>query len=298
MDQRSSVRGVRYHHPLAYLIGVEGLALMRAWGDEHDETWVRARIAEVRELLDDPRLAEHPGVHVTTDATAAAYAEWASSYDDTGNELLELDLPAIDQILDDLTPGVAIDAGCGTGRLARRLVDRGYSVTGVDSSSAMLARARGRVPGASFVPGDLVDLPLTDATADVVVSGLALTHVSDLGGAYAELARALRPGGTAIVSDVHPELVHRGSVVKGDGPAIAATHRHTVTDYVRAALDAGFSVRGVTELGGGAADAGETVRDVGEWRWWPWTLLDWVPEAARIAWDTPSLIVWHLEKPA
>jgi hypothetical protein len=44
---------------LAYLIGLEGLALMRAWGDEHDETWVRARLAELRGFLHDERLTGH-----------------------------------------------------------------------------------------------------------------------------------------------------------------------------------------------------------------------------------------------
>ena len=36
---------VIYQHPLAYLIGLEGLALMRAWGGDFDEQFVRARLA-------------------------------------------------------------------------------------------------------------------------------------------------------------------------------------------------------------------------------------------------------------
>jgi SAM-dependent methyltransferase len=294
---------MRYHHPLAYLIGIEGLALLRAWGGEHSEEFVRARLAEVRALLDDERLTGHPGVHVDTDRTLEAYAAWAATYDDEDNQLLELDLPVIDAVLDTLLPGTAVDAGCGTGRLTARLVERGHDVVGVDGSAEMLALARERVPEATFVHGDLRHLPVADGVADVVVSGLALTHVPDLGAAFAELARVLRPGGTAIVSDAHPELVYRGSIVKGVGPdgrpLVAATHHHTVADQLRAAVAAGFVVRGLAEEPSDQVWEDELPgpnREVGDWRWWPWSLLEWDPEAARVAWDTPAVIVWHLER--
>jgi hypothetical protein len=52
---------VIYQHPLAYLLGVEKLALLRAWAGDYDEAFVRARLAEVRRLLDEPALADHPG---------------------------------------------------------------------------------------------------------------------------------------------------------------------------------------------------------------------------------------------
>ena len=53
-----------YQHPLAYLLGIEGLALLRAWAGDYDEAFVTARLAEVRRLLDEPALAERAGVAV------------------------------------------------------------------------------------------------------------------------------------------------------------------------------------------------------------------------------------------
>jgi SAM-dependent methyltransferase len=298
-------RRVIYQHPLAYLIGLEGLALLRAWGGDYDERFVRRRLDEVRSLLADETLTTHPGVLVEPDATQDAYGQWAAAYDDDGNELLEMDLPAIDDILDSLGPGgTAVDAACGTGRLAARLVERGYDVTGVDSSLEMLHQARRRVPGAAFVAGDLQHLPLRDGSVDLLTSGLALTHVPRLDPVLAEFARVLRPGGTVILSDVHPDLVYRGSVVKGASPTgqpqVASCHRHTVADYLRGALAAGFRVQGLAEEPRPAPGAQhpqptpEPVRELGEWRYWPWTLLQWTPEAARAAWDHPSVMVWHL----
>ena len=117
----------------------------------------------------------------------------------------------------------------------------------------------------------------------------------------------LRPGGVAIISDVHPELVLLGSAVKGEGPSgqpqLAACHRQSVAEYLRAALSAGLPGprlrRGppTTDVAEDADEpAPEPAREIGAWREWPWTLLDWAPEASRAAWNIPSVVVWHLER--
>jgi SAM-dependent methyltransferase len=297
---------VIYQHPLAYLVGMEGLALMRAWGGDYDETFVRARLAEVRSLLDDEALTGHPGVRIGGGGTREAYLQWAPSYDDPGNQLLQLDLPLIEQILAGLPAGVGVDVACGTGRLAARLAERGHRTTGIDESEAMLARARGRVSGARFVAGDLHRLPLASRSADVLTTGLSLTHVPDLQPVVAEFARVLCPGGSAVISDIHPDLLYRGSIVTWETaagePQVAASYRHSVAEYVRAALAAGFRLCRLEELWSG--DTGdpepssrEPATDLGPWRLWPWTLLDRVPEAARASWDTPALLVMHLQLP-
>jgi ubiquinone/menaquinone biosynthesis C-methylase UbiE len=165
----------------------------------------------------------------------------------------------------------------------------------------MVHRARQNIPGLPFVVGDVTDLPLSDSSVDLVTNGLALTHVADLERAMCEIARVLRPGGTAIVSDVHPDLVSLGSAVKGQdvrgGPQLAACYRRTVSDYLRAALRAGFRVRGYEERSAtrDTSTTSEPPREVGPWRDWPWALLDWVPEASGVAWDIPAVLVWHLE---
>jgi sulfur carrier protein ThiS len=55
-----------YEHPFAYLLGLEGVALLRAFTGEFDRQFVEARIAEVRELLDDESL-NGQGVVVAVD---------------------------------------------------------------------------------------------------------------------------------------------------------------------------------------------------------------------------------------
>ena len=295
-----------YQHPLAYLLTTEGLALLRSWSGDFDEEFVRARLDEVRRLMANETLASHPGVHVESGATDNAYRQWAPTYDEPGNDLLVADLRMIDEVLAGRPAGTAVDAACGTGRLARRLVAHGHRVLGVDRSPEMVQQARRAVPDVAFAVGDLEALPVGDATVDVLTNALALAHVADLAAVFAEFARVLRPGGVAIVSDAHPELVRFGSVPKAIGPGgqpqQAAAHQHTVADYLRAALAAGFLVRGFYEPGPGEpSDEPPVVElpdvpDLGEWRDWPWSLLRLVPAAAAAAWNVPSVLVWHLER--
>jgi SAM-dependent methyltransferase len=59
-------------------------------------------------------------------------------------------------------PGRILDLGCGTGRLAKALVPRGYGYVGVDLSDEMLSRAKQSVVGeATFLNANLVELPKT-----------------------------------------------------------------------------------------------------------------------------------------
>lgn len=101
--------------------------------------------------------------------------------------------------------GSVLDAGCGTGRVGARLHELGFEVTGVDVDPAMVAVARERFPGPTWVVADLADLSdLSDgggagpgATYDVVVlAGNVVPFVeSGLDRVAASTAALVRPGG-------------------------------------------------------------------------------------------------------
>lgn len=288
----ASVRFMIYQHPLAYLLGLEGVALRRSWMGDYDREFVTARIDEVRRLLANESLASHPGVVVDRGDTRTGYRQMSSRYDDGSNDLFDYDEPVVYEITDALPAGDALDAACGTGRFAAHLAARRHRVVGVDSSPEMLDLARARVSGATFVVGDLHRLPLPDNSVDLVVCGLALTHVAELGPVFAEWARVLRPGGHLVVSDVHQELVLLGSVIPAVGPhgepGLAPTYRHSTGDFLRAALPAGFAVRRCEEEprpGRSRPDPEPATpeADAGTWQDWPWSLMAMVPAAALAA---------------
>ncbi|CAN5757202.1 class I SAM-dependent methyltransferase [soil metagenome] len=67
-----------------------------------------------------------------------------------------------------MSPSSVLDAGCGSGRVARELLRRGIDVVGVDADASMIAAARSRSPEISWVVADLGVLAL-DRRFDVVL---------------------------------------------------------------------------------------------------------------------------------
>lgn len=98
----------------------------------------------------------------------------------------------------------AVDLGCGGGLLSVALAAHGERVIGVDTSAASLAVARdaarrfGRA--CVFVRGDVCDVPLADASADLVALSDVIEHVADKRRVLAEAARLVRPGGLVYVN--------------------------------------------------------------------------------------------------
>jgi len=91
-----------------------------------------------------------------------------------------------------------LDVGCGTGALCAAIVDHcsPSSVVGVEPSEGFLKTARDHLAGrAVFHRGSATEIPLDDASVDVVVSGLVLNFVPDPHATLAEMARVTVDGG-------------------------------------------------------------------------------------------------------
>jgi trans-aconitate 2-methyltransferase len=124
-----------------------------------------------------------------------------------------------------------LDAGCGSGRVTRLLLDRlpRGRVIGVDASPEMVARARTELAGAAadVRVGDLATLRLEPGErVDAVFSNATLHWVPDHEALFASLAAAMAPGG-------------RLSVQCGGEGNVAAVHEVAL----RAADDAGLGDR-------------------------------------------------------
>jgi len=238
---------VRLSH---YVLGIEGLALLRNWfrGDESAAPFVKELERTFGSLDRSP-------VNVSLDIPEMdvldGYAQWAPVYDDSANPLIMAEEPVVRGLIDRLPIGYALDAASGTGRHAHYLRSKGHQVAAVDLSDHMLAKARLKVPGAVFCRGSLVDLPLETATFDLAVCSLALDYMPDLSRPVGELARVLRPGGWAIISDFHPtsRLLGGGSFFQDkDGNfGLVRGFQHDHAAYVSAFVSAGFEIRDCAE---------------------------------------------------
>jgi SAM-dependent methyltransferase len=130
----------------------------------------------------------------------AAYDDFAWFYHRYWNEEFHgLAFPILERIWLDRVPedGRILDVCCGTGYLAGLLSSRGYGVTGIDLSPAMIGCARESVPEAEFLIADAASFHVPDGFDAAVSSFDSLNHIlssQDLEAAFHNTAAALKPG--------------------------------------------------------------------------------------------------------
>jgi len=142
-------------------------------------------------LMEDPREADRLAGKVDADA-------WVSRYL----------TPHLD------APSRILDVGCGPATLAAAAarICPTATVTALDASEPRAEVARRTLaphPNASFVLGEVHDLPFPDDTFDIVYCRFLLEYLPRKGQAVAELARVCRPGGTVLLQDLDGQLVNR-----------------------------------------------------------------------------------------
>ena len=271
-----------------FVLGLEGLAILRAWMADSDIVLARRR--KVLEIAG--QIAEQPWANpivAEEKDVSSGYSEWADTYDIGGNPVLIAEEPVVHSLLDLYPVGAALDAACGTGRHAEYLASLGHQVTGIDRTPEMLEVAAEKVPGARFEVADLTAIPLTDGVMDLAVCTLALTHCPDLGPPIKELARVVRPGGHVVISDVHPFIVmlgtHGAYRSSSDEMGFVRNHVHLPSDYLRAFRHAGLNVVECLEPLWGEKEIAT------------FGFADQMPDLVEAAVEgLPIVMVWELEK--
>ena len=136
-----------------------------------------------------------------------------------------------------MKPGdTVVDLGSGAGNdafVARQVVGESGRVIGIDMTEAMIQRAtlnaiKLSFMNVDFVLGDIEEMPLDDAIADVVVSNCVLNLVPDKEKAFGETMRILKPGGHFSISDV---------VISGDLPNAIKEDAEMYAGCVAGAID-------------------------------------------------------------
>jgi trans-aconitate 2-methyltransferase len=151
----------------------------------------------------------------------------SASLDWDADLLLRFDAERV-QVVHDLlarvpgSPRRIVDLGCGPGTSTRLLVDRFRKarVTGIDISEPMIAVARERAPGASFVCAD-IQAWRPEAPVDLVFADSALQWIGEHEQLFAKLMGSLAPGGALAVQmpDNRQEPSHAlMRLIAADGP--------------------------------------------------------------------------------
>ncbi|MCC5980384.1 MAG: methyltransferase domain-containing protein [Oceanicaulis sp.] len=213
----------------------------------------------------------------------AAYDRWAASYDALDNPMVYAATAALERRLERFAGKSVAELGCGTGRNLAALSRAGAAnLWGCDLSAGMLEKAKCAAPDAILFQHDITQpLPVERGHFDAALVSLAYEHVETLDQPAAELARIVRPGGFALILEIHPVMTLAGKGAHfpdGDSEIHMPSHAHSFSDWLTAFRHAGL-----------------TVSDCTEWRG-----RDFGPDAPvklreRYA-DTPFLVEWMVSR--
>jgi len=185
-------------------------------------------------------------------AMRIAFEKAATSYDiaavlqqEVANRLVE----RMDYM--SMKPVSILDAGAGTGFISQRLATRypKAKITGLDLAFNMLKQAKSKRSlkqrwnkQFNYINAEVENIPLADASVDLVISGLTLQWCQDLAKVFKEFRRILAPDGLLLFSTFGPdtlkELRHSWAEVDELAHVNAFTDMHDVGD---ALMQSGFA---------------------------------------------------------
>ena len=183
-------------------------------------------------------------------AVAAAYDEWAETYDTDLNRTRELAANVLREIDISIAGRELIEVGCGTGHNTAWLAESAAGIVALDFSEGMLRQAKSRVPDSRvrFIQHDVrIPWPVANASADLLIAMLVLEHVEHLGPFFAEAARTLRSGGELFLCELHPTRQLLGKQAEFTNAKTGELHRvqaflHKTEDYIHAGDSFGFEL--------------------------------------------------------
>jgi SAM-dependent methyltransferase len=150
------------------------------------------------------------------------YGEDLSYIHDVGHADFALEsAPGILEVLAEsgIRDGLVVDLGCGSGLLARELIDAGYRVLGIDISEAMVEIARRKAPEAEFRVGSLFEAEIPPCVAVTAVSEVLNYLFDEEDGGLVPLFRrvyeVLVPGGVFVFDVLGPGQVAPGATARG-----------------------------------------------------------------------------------
>src|ERR1700730_12254871 len=166
------------------------------------------------------------------------YRLWANTYDDEPNPMVSLEQRILGPLLPPLNDRDVVDLGCGTGRWLKALKGGGARhLLGLDFSPEMLSLAKSKLAGmADLRYADCGSVSLEANSADVILANFVLSYVEDVVHLVEATSRALRPGGSLFITDIHPEtaaaLNWRRGVPREEGFQEIRTHRRTIKEII------------------------------------------------------------------
>ena len=174
-----------------------------------------------------------------------AYNEWAKTYDVVENKTRDLDKIAMQQTLSHFSFSNVLELGCGTGKNTEWLATKFTSITSVDFSVEMIAKAKEKIKenNVRFLQFDITNPWRFEKDYELITCNLILEHIKDLGFIFSEASKVLKEKGKFFISELHPFKQYTGSKArfeKDNETIILDCYTHHTSDFFNAAFAAGF----------------------------------------------------------
>jgi len=183
-----------------------------------------------------------------------AYNSWASQYDTNENKTRDLEAKVLRQVLSEISFTSCLEIGCGTGKNTEWLITKSPSITSVDLSEEMLAKAKAKItiPGVEFIQADILQpWNFGKNIFNIVTFSLVLEHIKNLEPVLKEASAALKTGGYVYIGELHPFKQYNGSKARfetSEGTQIVECYNHNISDFIIAAKNCGLELADLNEF--------------------------------------------------
>ena len=186
--------------------------------------------------------------------TKEAYNLWSEQYDTNTNKTRDLEATALRKTLERFNFDRCLEIGCGTGKNTEWLLHKASHITAVDFSEEMIAKAKSKINSNNvvFIQADIRDKwNFTSEQYDLVSFSLVLEHIENLDHIFREASRALLPGGSVYLGELHPYKQYAGTKARfetKEGLQILECFNHNISDFINAANKSGLEITHLDEF--------------------------------------------------
>lgn len=182
-----------------------------------------------------------------------AYDSWSAQYDTNINKTRDLEAVSLRETLAGIEFKNCLEIGCGTGKNTEWLLTKAESITAVDLSTEMLAKAKQKINSnkVNFIHADILkDWDFVNTRYELISFSLVLEHIENLEPVFDKASRAIVDGGYIYIGELHPFKQYSGTKARYDtneGVQIVSCFDHHISDFTQAAKKYGFNIELINE---------------------------------------------------
>ncbi len=182
-----------------------------------------------------------------------AYDSWSAQYDTNINKTRDLEALALRETLAGIVFESCLEIGCGTGKNTAWLLTKANTITAVDLSAEMMAKAKEKINSekVNFIQADILqDWDFANTKYDLTTFSLVLEHIENLEPVFEKVSKLISENGYVYIGELHPFKQYAGSkarFITAEGEQVVSCFNHHLSDFTQAAKKYGFTIMHINE---------------------------------------------------